>query len=82
MEAKFCDVCRNGHDYKTSKILNKHANTPLHKRKFDPEFAAAEANKATRGEKERYAALLKRDFQKIRVICALNQMMTEGSTEV
>ncbi len=57
MEAKFCDVFRNGHDYETSQFFKKHANNSPHKRKCDPEFAAAEeadkeANKATRGEKE------------------------------
>ena len=62
MQATFCcDVCCNGHDYKTSQNLKKHENSSSHKRKLDPEFAASEeaekatkkaANKATRDEKE------------------------------
>ena len=58
MEATFCcDVCSNGHDYKTSQNFKKHEDTSSHKRKCDPEFAAAEeaekaTKKATRGEKQ------------------------------
>ena len=38
----FCSICGNGHDYKTLQNLNKHENAASHKRKIDPEFAAAE----------------------------------------
>ena len=44
-----CAVCNNGHDYKTLQGLNKHKNAASHKRKVDPEFAAAEeAEKAAK----------------------------------
>jgi hypothetical protein len=44
----FCSVCGNDHDFKTLQNLNKHEKTPSHKRKLDPEVAAAEeAEKAT-----------------------------------
>ena len=50
--------CGNGRGYKTTQALQKHQNTAGHKRKYDPDFAAAEeadkaANRATRGEKEK-----------------------------
>ena len=50
--------CGNGRGYKTTQALQKHQNTAGHKRKCDPDFAAAEeadkaANKATRSEKEK-----------------------------
>ncbi len=46
-------ACGNGRGYKTNQALQKHQNTAGHKRKCDPEFAAAEeadkaAIKATR----------------------------------
>ena len=41
--------CNPEHDYKTKYKLNRHKETPSHKRKFDPEFAAAEqAEKAAK----------------------------------
>jgi hypothetical protein len=45
--------CGNGRGYKTTQALQKHQNTAGHKRKCDPDFAAAEeadraANRATR----------------------------------
>ncbi len=60
----FCSVCGNGHDFKTLQNLKKHEKTASHKRKLDPEFAAAEeaakaANKKVRDQKET-ARLVKR----------------------
>jgi hypothetical protein len=56
MEFK-CERCNRHHDYKTEFKLKRHENTPSHKRKFDPEFAATEeaekaTKKLTRDEKE------------------------------
>ena len=56
MEFK-CERCNPTHDYKTAKKLSRHENTPSHKRKFDPNFAAAEevekaAAKKIRNEKQ------------------------------
>jgi hypothetical protein len=53
----FCSVCGNDHDFKTLQNLNKHEKTQSHKRKLDPEFAAAEevekvTKKAARDLKE------------------------------
>ena len=48
MEFK-CKHCNPNHDFLTAKKLSRHENTPSHKRKFDPEFAAAEqAEKAAK----------------------------------
>ena len=41
----FCSICGNGHDFKTLQNLKKHEKTASHKRKLDPEFAAAEEAK-------------------------------------
>jgi hypothetical protein len=50
----FCTVCNNDHDYKTLKSLNQHKNSASHKRKVDPEFAAAEeAEKAAKKRQRR-----------------------------
>ena len=38
----FCSVCDTGHDFKTLLNLNQHEKRASHKRKVDPEFAAAE----------------------------------------
>ena len=56
MEFK-CKHCNPNHDFLTAKKLSRHENTPSHKRKFDPEFAAAEevqkvAAKKIRNEKQ------------------------------
>ena len=56
MEFK-CERCNPTHDYKTAKKLSRHENTPSHKRKFDPNFAATDefekaAAKKIRNEKE------------------------------
>ena len=63
METEFkCERCKPGHDFKSKKNLKQHHQSSSHKRKFDPEFAAAEeaekatkkaANQATRGRCER-----------------------------
>jgi L-lactate utilization protein LutC len=66
MEAEFkCERCKPGHDFKNKHNLKKHQQSLSHKRKFDPEFAAAEeAEKATKkaasGAKEK-ARLAARD---------------------
>ena len=58
MEAEFkCERCKPGHDFKSKQNLKQHHQSASHKRKFDPEFAAAEelekaTKKATRGGKE------------------------------
>jgi hypothetical protein len=56
-EVFFCSVCDTGHDFKTLQNLNQHEKRASHKRKLDPEFAAAEeaekaAKKAARDTKE------------------------------
>ena len=58
METEFkCERCKPGHDFKSKQNLKQHHQSSSHKRKFDPEFAAAEeadkaTKKAARGEKE------------------------------
>ena len=52
-----CSLCNTGHNYKTVYALNQHNKSASHKKKLDPEFAAAEeaAKKAKQenyGEKE------------------------------
>ncbi len=42
MQATFPCGCGNGRRYKITQALQQHQNTAGHKRKFDPEFAAAE----------------------------------------
>ena len=38
----FCDLCNNGHNYKTSNGLIQHKKSAMHKKRLDPEVAAAD----------------------------------------
>ena len=56
-EVLSCGLCNTGHNFKTVQALNKHNKSASHKKRLDPEFAAAEeaAKKAKQenyGEKE------------------------------
>ena len=42
-----CNCCNANHDFKTAAKLSRHENTPSHKRKVDPEFAAVEEAEKT-----------------------------------
>ena len=38
----FCELCNNGHNFRTLQAFNQHKKSVLHKKRLDPEFAAAD----------------------------------------
>ena len=64
MEFK-CERCNPDHDYKTNAQMKQHMNSASHKRKFDPEFAAAEqAEKAAKKAAEEIDAVAEKATKK------------------